>query len=175
MGKKISITCGIILLVACLFYWYANRMEYMNEVKYNRDTFILYKDWHESTGNFDKLWDPDYKHIYVIKKNRKYYLKFSYGELVGEDGFMVEPYIRIEGDSLVLSQGDDFIYYRMPANLPSVSVKNIRVYKIYRGAWANGSRIDSSIGGYDVKTTDFLEIPVNGDALIKFISLPKGK
>jgi len=175
MGRKIFITCGIILLVTCLFYWYANRMEYMNEIKYNGDTFIMYRDWHESTRNFDKLWDLDQKNIYVIKKNKKYYLKFSYRELVGDDGIMIEPFLSIEGDSLVLSQGDDFIYYRMPANLPSVSVKNIRVYRIDRGYWANGSRIDSGIAGYDVKSTDFLEIPVNNEAFIKFISLPKGK
>lgn len=175
MGKKISIICGIILLAACLFYWYVNRMQYISEVKYGGNTFVLYKDWHESTRNFDKLWDLDQKNIYVIKKNKKYYLKFEYRAFVGEDGVLVGPGFLIEGDSLVLEQGYDFVYYRMPASMPSVSVKNMRIYKVDRGHWSDGSRIDSSIAGYDVKSTDFLEIPVNGDALIKFTSLPKGK
>jgi hypothetical protein len=181
MGRKILIICGIILLITCLFYRYVNRMEYITEIKYNGNTFILYQDWHESTLNPDKYWDIDQKYIYVIKKNKKLYLKFAYRELVGDDGVMIGPGFFIEGDSLILEQGDDFIYYRMPANLPSVSVKNMRVYKIDRGHWANGrkidldSKIDSGIHYANLKTTDFLVVPVNGKAFIKFISLPKGK
>lgn len=148
----------LLISISVLFYMFVNRLEKIDEVRFGNYHFEVYQDWAESTGYFKHGDDRVVqKNCYVIQRNGYVYFRFEYSEK-GE-GFR-GPLFSIEDDSLVLGQGYEQIYYRIPVSLPNVSMKNIRVYKIDKGWFKDGTKVTSD-SHFDYKTTLFKDVVID--------------